>query len=81
MSCDEDLVLIRIKDMGAGFDPNKLPDPRDDDRLEIPGGRGVMLIHELMGEVTYNEVGNEVTMRKRRGDDPEIPEESDDQDE
>ena len=63
----DDCVSIRIKDQGAGFRPEDLPDPRDDDRLECTNGRGVMLIREMMDEVNYNDVGNEVVMVKRRG--------------
>lgn len=66
MCCGTNEVCIEITDMGAGFNPHELPDPRDDDRLEIPGGRGVMLIRELMSEVVYNERGNRVTMKKQR---------------
>lgn len=71
MSCDEEEIVIQITDMGSGFDPKSIPDPRDEDRLEIPGGRGVMLIHELMSQVFYNETGNQVTMRKKRGEESE----------
>ena len=63
----DDRVVIRIKDQGAGFRPEDLPDPREDERLECTNGRGVMLIREMMTEVTYNDVGNEVTMVKTRG--------------
>lgn len=59
-------VYLRVKDEGAGFCPDDLPDPRDDDNLECTHGRGVMLIQEMMSEVRYNEVGNEVTMVKHR---------------
>ena len=69
MRCDGREVMIEITDMGAGFDPDELPDPRDEDRLEIPGGRGVMLIRELMTQVEYNERGNRVRMHKRRSND------------
>ena len=68
LHCDETEVLIEITDMGSGFDPAAVPDPRDDERLDIPGGRGVMLIQELMTFVEYNEKGNHVRMRKLRSD-------------
>ncbi|WP_164100990.1 ATP-binding protein [Candidatus Laterigemmans baculatus] len=70
LSCTADEVRIEIADMGPGFDPDSLPDPRAEDRLEVPGGRGVMLIHELMSEVTYHPPGNRVTMIKRRPPSP-----------
>jgi anti-sigma regulatory factor (Ser/Thr protein kinase) len=43
-----------------------LPDPTDPTNLEKVTGRGVLLMKSFMDEVTYNEVGNEVTMCKRR---------------
>ncbi len=61
-----DAVYMRVKDQGEGFCPEKLPDPRDDEHLECTNGRGVMLIREMMSQVQYNEIGNEVTMVKRR---------------
>lgn len=72
MQCDGEEILIQITDMGQGFDPSTIPDPRDEDRLEVPGGRGVMLINELMSQVCYNEQGNQVTMRKKRGEEQEV---------
>lgn len=79
MHCDMDQVSIEITDMGAGFDPRSVPDPRDDDRLEIPGGRGVMLIQELMTFVDYNERGNRVHMRKIRSTEEELAAEESDE--
>ena len=75
MHCDDEEIVIQITDMGPGFDPKSLPDPREDDRLDIPGGRGVMLIHELMSDVIYNELGNQVTMRKKRGEESPVEDE------
>lgn len=59
-------AYMRFKDQGEGFNPDDLPDPRDDEHLECINGRGVMLIHEMMDEICYNAVGNEVTMVKFR---------------
>lgn len=73
MTCDADRVWIRITDQGPGFDVHAIPDPRQDDLLEVPGGRGVLLISEIMSEVHYNEKGNQITMIKIRGDEPDDP--------
>ncbi len=70
MTCDHERVMIRIEDQGEGFDPAEVPDPRQEELLDVPGGRGVLLIHEVMSEVRYNSVGNEVTMIKIKGDEP-----------
>lgn len=68
MSCGDQRVWIRITDQGSGFDPESVPDPRQDDLLESLGGRGVLLIHEIMSEVRYNDPGNQITMVKIRND-------------
>ena len=62
----EHSAYLRFKDEGEGFCPDDLPDPRDDENLECVNGRGVMLIKEMMSEVTYNVCGTEVIMVKHR---------------
>lgn len=62
---------LRFKDEGEGFCPDELPDPRSEENLEMIHGRGVMLIREMMSEVSYNDCGNEVTMIKNREVDAE----------
>ena len=57
-------VTIIMRDGGPGFNPNTLADPTDDEHVDAPCGRGVMLIRNFMDEVRYNETGNEVTMSK-----------------
>ncbi|MCC6507505.1 MAG: ATP-binding protein [Pirellulaceae bacterium] len=59
---------MRIQDQGAGFCPDALPDPTEDENLESPHGRGVMLIKQMMDKVDYNARGNQVTMLKRRSE-------------
>ena len=63
---DVKMIKITICDEGPGFDPKSLPDPTAEENLELPNGRGVMLINAYMTEVTYNEKGNCVTMIKRK---------------
>lgn len=58
-------VMICVADQGPGFVPDTVPDPRLEENLELPSGRGVMLIRAYMDEVVYNETGNEVCMIKR----------------
>ncbi|MHB8972430.1 MAG: ATP-binding protein [Pirellulaceae bacterium] len=66
-----DRVQIRITDEGDGFDPEIVPDPTDEENLEIPSGRGLMLMRCYMTSVRFNERGNEVTMEKIRSHDEE----------
>ena len=59
-------TLMRIRDAGTGFRPDLLPDPTDEEHLDVPHGRGVMLIRQMMDRVDYNDCGNQVTMFKQR---------------
>ena len=63
----DDSVTIVISDQGEGFDYDDLPDPTAPDRIELPSGRGLLLMRSYMDQVTFNEKGNEVTMVKKRG--------------
>lgn len=62
-----DRVLVSIADEGPGFDPGGIPDCTADDRLDAPGGRGVMLMRSFMTRIEYNTAGNAVELEKRRG--------------
>ncbi|SFI39226.1 ATP-binding protein [Planctomicrobium piriforme] len=59
-------VLIVIEDEGEGFKPEDVPDPTDDDNLEKPSGRGLMLMRAFMTKVEYNDRGNRVELLKHR---------------
>lgn len=54
-----------VEDEGEGFDVNAIPDPLDPENLFKTSGRGVLLIHNIMDEVRYNERGNRLEMIKR----------------
>jgi serine/threonine-protein kinase RsbW len=54
-----------VEDEGEGFDVNLIPDPRDPENLFKASGRGVLIIHNVMDEVRYNERGNRLEMIKR----------------
>lgn len=59
-------VRIVIEDEGPGFDVTSVPDPTDEENLDKPGGRGIMLMRSFMTLVEYNSSGNQLTMEKRR---------------
>jgi serine/threonine-protein kinase RsbW len=59
-------MRIQVTDQGTGFNPEEVPDPTDDDNLELPSGRGLMLMRSFMALVQYNEIGNSVVMEKER---------------
>ena len=62
-------VKYVIADEGPGFNWADLPDPTDPANLEKPSGRGLLLIHTFMDEVTFNSAGNEVTLIRRLASD------------
>ena len=60
-----DEVSVTIEDQGDGFKMIEVPDPTDDDNLDKPGGRGIMLIRSFMTTVEYNDKGNRLCVTKR----------------
>lgn len=54
-----------IEDEGEGFNVAEIPDPCDPENLFKASGRGVLIIHNVMDEVRYNERGNRLTMVKK----------------
>lgn len=63
-SVNQNQARITIRDEGAGFNPESLPDPTDPENLLKPHGRGVMIMKLFMDEVIWNDSGNEVIMVK-----------------
>jgi len=49
-----------IRDQGGGFDPAKVPDPRVTINRFKPSGRGILLMRNLMDEVTMIKYPGEV---------------------
>ena len=60
-----DMTLVLVRDEGAGFEPGKIPDPRDSDRVQLDHGRGLFLMRELMDQVEFRRRGSEVLLFKR----------------
>ena len=61
-------LSVRVRDEGAGFDPETLPDPLAPDNLLKSSGRGIFLIRSFMDELVLRrapEGGMEVVMVKR----------------
>jgi serine/threonine-protein kinase RsbW len=59
-------VDITIADEGSGFTPEAVPDPRTEENLYKPGGRGLLLMRSHMDVVEHNDKGNCVHMIKYR---------------
>lgn len=66
---DGDVVVIRVLDQGAGFDPSRLEDPLAPQNLLKPNGRGIFYMKSFMDEIHYSPgpdgSGTQVTLRKR----------------
>ncbi|MEA2042561.1 MAG: response regulator [Bacteroidota bacterium] len=58
-----------IKDEGAGFDWEKIPDPTSDDTIMELNGRGVFISKFLFDSLEYNDTGNEVIARFNKSTD------------
>jgi anti-sigma regulatory factor (Ser/Thr protein kinase) len=66
VTCDESgEVVITVRDPGAGFNPDAVPDPIRPENLLKSSGRGIFLINGLMDEVQFADGGREVQMKKR----------------
>ena len=62
------LLTIRVRDQGEGFDPDTLADPLAPENLLKASGRGIFLIRSFMDDVQLRsapEGGMEVRMIKR----------------
>lgn len=62
---DSDFFEVTVRDEGRGFDWKALPEVAPENLLAF-NGRGILLARIYFDEVTYNEAGNQVTLRKRR---------------
>lgn len=61
-----DDVVIAIEDQGPGFKPESVPDPTLEENLEIPSGRGLLLMRAYMASVEYTGRGNRLSMVYRK---------------
>jgi serine/threonine-protein kinase RsbW len=57
-------VLITVQDEGEGFN-GEAPDPRSPERRLLTHGRGLHIMKTLMDEVSFEENGTVVRLRKR----------------
>lgn len=61
-----DRFNISISDEGGGFNYRDIPDPREDENIYKPSGRGILLMRSYMDKVEFNDSGNSVHMVKYR---------------
>ena len=60
-----DEIKIIIRDEGNGFDQSKVPDVVDPDVLDSESGQGLVLMKSFADQLSFNDIGNEVTMIKK----------------
>lgn len=63
---DSHVAHFEVGDEGPGFDIGSVPDPTDEANLEIPSGRGLLLMREYMTMVEFIPPGNRVRMSYER---------------
>jgi serine/threonine-protein kinase RsbW len=63
-------VSITIRDQGQGFDTRAIPDPTKAENLLSTHGRGIYLMQAFMDEVSFEEGGVVVRMRKKSNASP-----------
>lgn len=70
-SCYDDRLDFLVSDEGAGFLPENIPDPLDENNLLKEGGRGVLIIRAMMDRVEFRQgdEGMEVFLSIRRSTD------------
>lgn len=55
---DNQIMMIKIKDEGNGFDINSLPDPTKSENLFKESGRGIFIIKSLVDEFDCSSSNN-----------------------
>jgi serine/threonine-protein kinase RsbW len=59
-------IELEVIDEGEGFDPGSVPDPTAEENIEIPSGRGIMLMRAYMTSVEYVAPGNRLRIVYRK---------------
>lgn len=67
-SIDDAEAEVDVTDEGEGFDPASVPDPTAEENIEIPSGRGIMLMRAYMSVVEYVPPGNRLRIVYRKAD-------------
>lgn len=53
--------LFAVHDDGPGFDPDRLPDPRAPERLQLDHGRGIFLVRRIVADLWFDHGGATAT--------------------
>jgi serine/threonine-protein kinase RsbW len=63
---DDVMLHVRIRDEGAGFDPNTVPDATLEEFIERPTGRGLLLIRAYMNHCEFSDDGRTLIIERER---------------
>ncbi|RLT20940.1 MAG: ATP-binding protein [Planctomycetota bacterium] len=68
ISCriDDNRMRVEIQDQGAGFEPQAVPDPTQDEFIERSTGRGLLLMRVYMDHSEYADGGRCLIMERQR---------------
>lgn len=58
----KNLLILKVRDEGEGFDPAAIPDPLKEENLLNEGGRGIYLIQQFADEVQFGRDGSEIIL-------------------
>jgi len=64
IEADDNSITLKVKDQGAGFDFQNIPEPIRPDTIHKVSGRGIFLIKSLMDEVEFFDYGKVIKMVK-----------------
>jgi len=62
LSLNNNIINFIVRDEGAGFDFQNLPDPTSPENIDKPSGRGIFLMKHLSDEVTFKDEGSMVEL-------------------
>ncbi|SMG52244.1 serine/threonine-protein kinase RsbW [Marivirga sericea] len=62
LNMEDNTIVFRVSDEGAGFDYNSLPDPTAPENIDKPGGRGIFLMKALSDELSFEQDGKQVKL-------------------
>lgn len=66
---DEYRMRVVVQDQGEGFEPDSVPDPTEEEYLERPSGRGLLLMRAYLNHCEYSDGGRRLTMERERNSD------------
>ena len=61
---DASKLRIQIQDQGAGFEPDAVPDPTEEEFIERPTGRGLLLMRAYMDRCEFVDHGRCLIMER-----------------